>query len=404
MLRLIKWITTNFYILFCGFTLLATIGVQLPLVALLFGILLLYYPFVIIKSTRGKRNLGVIHLIVLGFYILFSFIIYFTSGYPFQIYVRGIFNYVFPVLFFLIAIKCDPQDRDVFYKRTLFALLFTYVVGLYLYFTMPSWYMDWKKNQLEGWLGDRTESYIINYKNLSSFFSHSYFVGYTSFWTLSLLLNKIYTKEKVRITLYVALAITVLVLILAQQRVTFALGFMLIGVYSILELKNKRLRISYFMLFVIIIATIYVSTHFEEITFLLDRYSSVFDGTVLDDGRSNQWKSVYVNFNNYLFGEGFNIVGHEAREYNMSSIADGEFFKTIYELGIFGSLIFYTFCIRIVLRGLRYSEIYAVELPVVIGFVVMQYGADPFGMTNIIILFWYSAGIIFNEKILLNRL
>jgi hypothetical protein len=202
---------------------------------------------------------------------------------------------------------------------------------------------------------------------------------------------------------YIALIITILVLLLAQQRITVVLGFGLILFYSFLEIKQRRLRVTYLMILVLAFASYYIIRHFEELSFLLDRYLTIIDGTVLDDGRSGQWQAVYKTFNNYVFGEGFNIVGHEARDYDMPSIADGELFKTIYELGIVGSFIFYSFCAQTFFRALNHYKEYAVEIPIIIGFVAMQYGGNPFGMTNIIILFWFSAGIIWNKKIITEK-
>lgn len=403
MVKALKWVTTNFYIIFCIMTLIVTRGLHLPLVPVLVMLVFLYFPYVFINASK-RPNAGVNQIYILGIYILCSLLLYIIGGYPIDIYFQGLYKYAFPVVFFFIAYQCSPKDREEFYKKTIYALLFTYIVGLYLYFFPPSWYMDWKTSALEGWMGDRTDSYINNYKNLSSFFSHSYFVGYTSFWALSYLLNKIITSPSVSLKTYIALIITILVLLLAQQRITVVLGFGLILFYSFLEIKQRRLRVTYLMILVLAFASYYIIRHFEELSFLLDRYLTIIDGTVLDDGRSGQWQAVYKTFNNYVFGEGFNIVGHEARDYDMPSIADGELFKTIYELGIVGSFIFYSFCAQTFFRALKHYKEYAVEIPIIIGFVAMQYGGNPFGMTNIIILFWFSAGIIWNKKIITEKI
>lgn len=400
MIKLLKWIFDNFYILFCLLTLIVARGLQLPFIPILCVLVFMY--FISVYPTI-RWNSGAKHIIMLCVYVLFSIAIYISNGYPLDIYYRGLFNYGFPLVFFLIASNISHQERDVFYQRTIIALMFTYLVGVYLYIYPPSWYTAWKVSQLEGWLGDRTDSYINNYRYLTSFFSHSYFVGYTSFWALSYLLHKIYKSPKVSVVTYVSLIITMVVLLLAQQRVTFVLGFILILIYSWLEIKKGSLRISYFMAAVIMVASYYVIKHLDELSFLFDRYITVFDGSVLDDGRSSQWKSVYKNFDDIFIGEGFNIVGHEAREYGMHTIADGELFKTIYELGVVGAIIFYSFCVGTIVRALKHAKEYAVELPVVIGFVAMQYGASPFGMTNIIILYWFCAGIVWNKKIVTNK-
>ena len=38
-----------------------------------------------------------------------------------------------------------------------------------------------------------------------------------------------------------------------------------------------------------------------------------------------------------------------------------------------------------------------IELPVVVGFIALKYGANPFGMYNIIPLYWFSAGVVWRQ-------
>lgn len=397
MVKFLKRFPINFYPILCVASLFCARFYSLPIIPLLLCVVSAYFVLTF-NDRRCRGNSGVKLVKAIGVYIFFSLLIYAIYGRPVEIFLHGLYGYVFPVAFFFLAVSSNDEEIQSFYHKTFMALMFTYIVGLYLYIVNPGWYYDWRASQLSVLLGDQNaENYIIYYKNLSSFFSHSYFVGFTAIWALSYVCNKIFTMPKISYGYFSALAIIILVELLAQQRASTVICVGIVVYYTVKEFQVRRFRITY--LFIILIAALsyFVIRHIDELQIILERYMTILDLSVLSDGRDEQWKLVYKNFNNYLFGEGFNFAGHKARDYGFNSIADGEFFKDFYEFGILGFSILYIFFAATMMKAYKYRNLYMIELPVVVGFIALKYGANPFGMNNIIPLYWFSAGVVWRQ-------
>lgn len=390
-------IAINFYILFCVASLIVARGYNYPFIPIIKALFIIYVAYILLK-WGFVRNKALVMLKGCFFAILLSLINFLSNNAPLQLFEEGIFLYFFPVGFFLMAQNLDKNLLEKFYKRTFYAFMFTYIVGLYFYIAQPDWYVVWRKAQLEEWLGISAQSYLDKYLNLSSFFSHPYFVGYTSIWTTSYILDKIRKADKFPWGYLIMFIITFVTSFLAQQRLCTFVNIMTICVYLFLEIKSKKYRLTYCVAIIVVIASVYIVSLLSIYSEMFERYSSILSGDVLNDGRDLQWRSVYKNFYNFITGEGFNIVGHGAIRYGLKSIADGELFKFFYEIGFVGCFFFYGFWLITVNKIRHNISAYAVEIPVVVGFVVAQYGANTFEMTNIIILFWFSVGIIWHRK------
>lgn len=390
-------VVTNFYILFCLFSLLSVFNKGQGLIPLL-KIICLLFVFRCLWVYKIKANRGSLYLNFLLLSIILSCINYIYKDVPISLLTEGIMLYFFPVIFYYLGLLFDDKIRSRFYSRISTALVFTYLVGIYLYFMSPTWYLAWRVEALESWLGSSASNYVMTKMNLSSFFSHPYFVGYTGLWFICYLCNKIYKKEGRITILFPQLFMAFLIEVLAQQRAPMAISLVVLLIYTIVEIRKKRMRLTY-MSIILFCAFIYLLVRFSsEFSVVIERLSSLSDGSILKDDRNEQWISAFKNYQNLILGEGFNIAGHAAIKHGMPSIADGEFFKIIYELGILGAGLFYGFAMATILRGLKNIEKYAVETPVAIGFIVCQYGANTFEMTNIIILFWFSAGVIWRRN------
>lgn len=393
-------IAINFYILFCVASLIVARGYNYPFIPLIKAIYIVYVTYILFHFgfVRNKA-LGMLKGCLVAILLsLVSFLL--NPNAPFSLFTKGIELYFFPVGFFLIAQNFTQSQLDKFYKRTFYGFLFTYIVGLYLYIVQPDWYVIWRKAQLEELLGNSAQSYLDKFMNLSSFFSHPYFVGYTSIWTISYTLDKIRKSEKFPYMYMVMFAITFVASFLAQQRLCTVVNIATIFVYLYLEMRSKKYRLTYVVAIIVIITSMYIASMLSTFSVIFERYGSIISGDILNDGRDLQWRTVYKHFDNFITGEGFNLAGHGAEAYGLRSIADGEFFKFFYEIGIVGCLFFYGLWFKTINKIRSNITIYAIETPVIIGFVLAQYGANTFEMTNIIILFWFSAGVVWHRNTL----
>lgn len=393
MIKISKWVTDNFYLLLSIASLIACRVPGIPLIPLII-VFVAIFATTLLRKRVCLTNPGTKRLSLIGGYIVFSLFLYLIYAYPLPIFVNGLYCYVFPVAFFFLALQYSDDEIERFRKVTLYGLMLAYIVGMYLYFAEPQWYMTWKTSKLEDLFGDRTESYLTGYRFFTSYFTHPYFVGYSAIWAVSYLCAQIRKSEKFPIVPFAMLIIAIFAEFLTQQRASVIIVVAILFWHSFKELKHRNLRITYIVIFAVLLITYYIVKYFDELQLVLSRYMTIIDGSVMSDGRDEQWRSVYKSFNNYIFGEGFNSVGHYAMNYGMPAIADGEFFKDFYEYGIIGCILLYSFFFKTFRIAYRYRKLLDIELPIVVGFIAIKYGANPFEMTNIIPLYWFSAGVV----------
>ena len=402
MIYVSKWVTGNFYLLLSIASLIACRFPGVPFIPIIIILVAMYAP-VLLSKKACLTNPGSIRLFLLGGYIVLSLTMYLINLYPLPLYLNGLYCYVFPVAFFFLALQYSDDEIEKFRKVTYYGLMLVYIIGMYLYFAEPQWYMSWKTSKLEDLFGDRTDSYLTGYRFFTSYFTHPYFVGYSAIWVVSYLCAIIRKADKFPIMSFIMLVIAIFAEFLTQQRASVIIVVAILFWHTFKEIRNRRLRITYIVILAVLLISYYIIRFFDDLQLVLSRYMTIIDGTLIDDGRDEQWRTVFKTFNNYIFGEGFNSVGHYAMNYGMPSIADGEFFKDFYEYGIIGCLLLYSFFLKTFIIAYRNRKSLEIELPIVVGFIALKYGANPFEMTNVIPLYWFSAGIIwrtYNKKIM----
>lgn len=393
----IIWPLLLFYPIFCLASLLGVWGIKypiIPIIKVLYFISTIYLFF----SRRLQTNIRIYSLIALLFIIALSSLNYAFQSYPTDLLFDGFQKYFFPASFMIFGLVCTRVEKDDFYLYTYYGLMFTYVVGFYLFFVQPTWYLSWRVETLTEWLGSGAESYVETKMNMSSFFLHPYFVGYTSIFALSYSLCKLSSREHTSIW-YLGYCISLLSMLLAQQRVSVVCGFFSI-LFTILLEKSRRKRMIFLLFTPIVMFVVYFILNYVDLfQVVFDRFSTIWSGEVLSDGRSNQWIKAFKHWNNILIGDGFNLYGHKALSHGMHSIADGEFFKFLIEIGIIGTVVFYYFFLRVLMFAFLYKKIYTMEISTIVCFLVGQIGANTFEMENIIILCWFCIGVILNKNL-----
>ena len=122
-------------------------------------------------------------------------------------------------------------------QNMVYPLGLTYVIGLILFFWMPSWYVNYKIGQGNIW--NSTGFYEI--MRLSSFWTHPYFVGYSSLFVIVYILNLRILYGVKRDYYFIILIISFLALIFAQQRVSIALVLLFLDAFNVYEITPLRL-------------------------------------------------------------------------------------------------------------------------------------------------------------------
>lgn len=390
-----------YYVIFFILSFLQTLSIDLRLIPIikifLFVFCITYIPqYVKTLNYKGTRyHTGNVLLILFIAYFLCSIIMYVDEDKSIQYYIQGVILYLIPLCVYFWTVSIREEEASQFYKIIKNTIFVECIVGLYLYFASPTWYVSWRLNHMVEWVGeDNAVRVYESYHNLSSTFSHPYQIAYTAVFLLSTYLYQLYHTHNNYKVLFMTF-IVLLTIILAQQRVVVAFAICMMGIYIFKGLKNG-LHVFYMLSIILTVGiSFFITTHFDDIIFLLERYDTVVSGSILDDGRNDFAFKLLKSDYNVLLGEGANLVGHIAGSHGRPCIADGEIFKFLYEFGIIGSLIFYSFALYTILMAYKYKCY--IELPVVIFFVLAMYGANPFEKDNIILIYWICAGRIWYQ-------
>lgn len=367
----------------------------LKLIFLLISLRYMLYQYI--------SNFTLLIYIYILFWLLTGFS-YFFNDKPLSLFFGGINAMIIPSLFFFIG-NDRRNNSDKIYKRTLFILCLSFCVGLIFHFTSVEWYIEWKIRRFMAirgnfsWGGARgTVGHIT-----SGFeaFSGGYFVGYMSFIGLNIAYY-FYNKRYNLINL-LYLVIFFIILLLSQRRVAIVAGAGVIFSYHIYGLFYGKKHLNYLLLAYVGLICTFVLLFYNMFYELFDRIL-IRLGSISGDmfaGRSFSWFDLLRSQTNYLFGHGLQSGGAAAVNLGYLGINDGEFFKFIYEGGIVGILIFLVLNILTIYRGLKGIKVHAIELFVIIFFIIATIGANPFSnMPSIIIIYWFAMGRIWNKGII----
>lgn len=405
-MKILKKIVFNYYYIFFFLSALQTLSLDLRLIPVI-KILLFVYSITFIgkyvheRSSNSLFILGRTLLLLFISYFILSGISYFDANKPAACFLNGLIVYIVPLCSFFFSYSLTSEDEIKLYKKIVNALLVGCIVGLILYFWSPAWYVAWRLTSYVEWVGaDNALSVYEQYNNLSSVFSHPYYISFTGVFLISVFLNRIYNNID-RNRNFFFFFLTLLTLVLAQQRITIVFVILLVLIYSIIGITKGR---KIFLTIVLVLFTVilyFIIHYYDIIVFLVERYSSVFDSKTLVSGRTDiAYKLLNTDYN-FMFGEGANLTGHIAIQYGKACIPDSEYLKFIYELGLVGSFIFFSYGLLTIYVAYKY-RLY-IELPVVIFFVLAMYGANPFEKDNIILLYWICSGRVWRKALIFDK-
>lgn len=405
-MKILKRVVFNYYYIFFFLSALQTLSLDLRLIPVI-KILLFIYSITFIgnyvqeKSSNSLFILGRTLLLLFVFYFILSGFSYFDINKPLVCFLNGLVVYIVPLCSFFFSYSLTLKDEQKLYKKIENALLLCCIVGLVLYFWSPTWYVEWRLNSYSEWVGvDNALSVYEQYNNLSSVFSHPYYISFTGIFLISVFLNRIYNnvdKNKSLILFF----LTFFTLILAQQRITIVFVLLLVLVYSVIGVAKGREMFLTIVLILFAVTVYFIIHYYDIIVFLIERYATVFDNKTLVSGRTDIAYKLLNTSYNFIFGEGANLTGHIAIQYGKVCIPDSEYLKFIYEFGFVGSSIFFSYVFLTIYVAYKY-KLY-IELPVVIFFVLAMYGANPFEKDNIILLYWICSGRVWKKAFILDK-
>lgn len=364
--------------------------------------------FVLYYSCRSINSSTSLFKYLLFAYILFlvsTGCAYITNSRPLVLFIDGIKSTIVPMLFYFVG-NSKKELSDIFYKKSLFALSTCFVVSLYLFIAAPDWYLSWRINELEYWLGADAISFVEENFRLSGFWPHSYNTGYLSFIALCISYNWIIKYGSKPFYIF-SLILSIIIVFLSQQRISIfcsilvILGYHTYGFFK----KNKTLNLIFVSGVIITLFSLYFFAQeqlYDIIDIVRDRILSVQDqgGQGAINERSDQWIRLFQSQSNYFLGHGFNSGGSYAVSLGYIGVNDGEWVKLFYEGGAIGFLLFISLSVASIVRGIKYFKYYSLELSIIIFFNLAIIGANPFGWPLVIISYWYCMGRLWNNEYL----
>lgn len=393
-----SWLTDNCYIIF---SVLAFLTFYYDIPQIIRPVVFLMLVILNVKYIRmGGINSIVLFFIISAFLSLTGNLI---RPYPISFFLTDLYWAYLPIIFFFIGLH-SSDDYPAFYNRSLWAFMFIFIVGFYFllfptekYITKTLEILNLHSEYNEGtYMYARFASFLDSY--------HTANLGVCSL-CFSFGLLKVDSKNKIflKVFAYIGIAVSLLTIILAQQRVAMFIGFLLLLYFFFLS-KNGKLSGIVVIAAVCVIGLLFMTfiNYYLDDAFTQDlleqltgRYSSE-SGSVIISGRSSQWKEAIDGFfMEPLLGLGIGSGGHLAIEKGITpAVADGSYFKILLEGGIVSFIPFMVILVSSLVKSLKQRDRYYVEGPLLLFFACSMIGANIIDMPYIIMFMWYILGRI----------
>ncbi len=375
----------------------------------IFALLTLEAVKIAIKHS-GDKFVKMMNLFMI--YCLGSGVLYAFNDAPFSCYIATFRTFVFPVIFAYLGYY---YSRDFeFNKWYVWGCVFCFVVGMYLYFTTPSYYLSYlvetQETGFKGLESGVNESNILEFTRFSSFFSTSYAVS--CFSIPALIISQSFSLREdapiKKFWCYLISFVSFVAAMICQQRIAMAFAILILLFFALYSAKLTNAQKGWETIFVYIFIGIIVAVLIGAISqmswfqFGVDVVSHRFEAMSFDEAMGLR-TSQYTSFDratdwSFITGLGLGSCGHAAVFAGLKGIADGEFVKTFYEMGVLGCFFWALLIITTLIKGLRQFKLYYMEVLIVVFYLAAGIGSNSLSFFIYSIMFWYSVGRIWNKS------
>ncbi len=327
------------------------------------------------------------------------------NSYPYRLFYLGIRAEMVPVCFYFIA-RSSLFKSDQFFENMKKPLLFAMLCGFYLYFAMPSFYVSYKAGVIWGALGEDVAELsghlLYEMTRFSSFWPHSYFMGYSSLFLFIFCSKRIVIDAATSKLNYWCLGISFFCLFFAQQRVSIAFAILyliFLTIYAFYYRLEQR-RVLYFFwsiaaifsALIVFVALLILGTDFVD--YVLNRTVN-YEGKMVGD-RFAQFGAFLDDIT--FFGKGLGRYGHGAVGEGFSSVPDCDYIRVPCEIGILGLGMLLSICVNVILKGFCLFKRCFFELFCLLFCLVAMLGAAPWELGTLQpFLYWFCIGHIQNK-------
>lgn len=355
------------------------------------GIFLTIYTMImfILFLPNLKISKSVIPVYLLLIWSMLSIIISLKNETNLSIIFQKYAAAILPILFYLFSINAkNDKCKDRFYNSFGIALMITFLLGLYWYIALPSYYVSYME---EIGYSFYLESYLSNRRFVSLFGSIG--VGLFSVCGEILFLNLYFDKNK---NIYLIGCFCMIIMgLLTMQRSAY-IFLILFFIIIILKQKgrNRKKAIKLLFLFIaafIMITLIFLSTNSDILKQIFDRIDNINIESLFGT-RINQWQQIEnLNALELLIGKG---IGYFTNGSEGVNINDGAYFNILGEMGIIGFCLYFYVIISAINRCItshnnRYKS---TQLLIVFAFLMNAIGSNGLLYMPLASIFWYALG------------
>ena len=335
-------------------------------------------------------------------YIIYNLITGIVGSLPDRLFYLGVRSEIIPICFYFIA-RSEQFKNEDFFLNMRRPLLFAMACGLFFYFVQPSFYVQFKVNDLWSTMNiDATEisGYLLyEVSRLSSFWPHSYFMGYASLFIFILTTKRIIVDNAFSKLDSISMIVSFFCLFFAQQRVSIAFAILylvLLTIYAAIHrLKNRKYLYAlwfFSIVFGIAIAAIAVIVLGDGfVTYIVNR-SVNYDGNMVGDRFA-----MFSQFMDRLstFGDGLGRYGHGAVYEGFKGIPDCDYMRIPCEIGFVGLFMLLYFCTSSIVKGLFIFRYCLFEICCLVFVLIAMLGAAPWELGVLHpFLYWFCIGHI----------
>ena len=319
------------------------------------------------------------------FYNTCSVLLYVFSGIPLSVFFAEWSNSILPIFFFYLSGK-EKTESFKFYNITLIVLIISFITGFYLWISDSEYYkffMDTTEGPGTG---------LDFFQSLYGLTATGTFgvVGFLISSSLALRSN----GKKGKIAMIICLVATILTF---RRGSMFSLFIAFFILHYIAFIKFNFLKKRYFIveiLFIYIIYKYFLSEYVVLLENIVERSSEISQAV---GERSFTWTYVFQDLT-FIFGKGLGSVGHKSIGFSKILIADGNYFKMIGEIGIFGTFIFFAILISSFWNGYKDLKNKYLDLGIIFCICLIAIGSNIFTFQSIAPIFWFAIGRISNSN------
>ena len=376
-----------------------TIGVPLGIVD---GMVKLLIPILLyiltLRTTTNKFSSSVFYVFLL---FNLSTVVNYLGNSDFSLFQNDLIQYVIPMLFWPIALSKNISSNK-FYDNVLKYGTIALVIGLFLYFSMPSWYqnhlMDLRESQgKEVNYGMSDFEIITLFSRIIGIFHNTYGCVYTAVFILSISVGKLIKGDVSNSKLPLLGLITAVLCILTSGcRGPMLSCFAILGILTIILLRKKTFNLIIFFFFLCVVgylvADILIFRSKDSLVRLLELSSAI-------GMREDQWQRVFLHFDSFVFGDGLGAYGHLAFYKTGLAITDNNWIKIFAETGVVGLTFFSFIYIFSLIKGFKDIGRYVTELCVLLSYGIIMIGANPLSFQFFFAIpFWFCVGSIYKKS------